>query len=315
MTAQQGRSRLPSVNPDVMQQFVAENLGSDEFALEPFDSLGYETRVYACATPTAAYIVRHGHNATDMAKDRYAAEHFGRDQLPIPRILAITRLADKTSLCLSERAPGGVPDGAELADSHTELNRRFRTVLQAIHTSDVSVSKGYGYANGNGQGRLPRWLSGPGVRNVGYRYWARLAGDAVTMDRGDFKEVAGLQRHLGKFALSHEERRLCHGDLKDSNLVGDDSHLAVIDWARFEYGDPAYDLGILHVRHPGAMDVAAHAEAIGLTTTNLQERVLHYALGECLVGLGYFGKQGMEAEVTATEQRLVAIADEASAMA
>ncbi|HSW98261.1 MAG TPA: aminoglycoside phosphotransferase family protein [Candidatus Saccharimonadales bacterium] len=314
MSTEQGRSRLPPQNLGAVERFVAQSLGSGDFALEPFASLGYQTTVYACETATGEYIVRHGHSATNMAKDRYAAEHFARPDLPIPRVVAVGRLADKTSLCLSERAPGGVADAASLATTGTGLNRQFNEVLQAIHTTDVSGSRGYAYAKGNGQGALPSWLQALGLRNAGYRYWARLAGNAATLDQNEFKEIAALQRNLGGFALTTEERRLCHGDPKDSNLIAAPDRLTVIDWSRFEYGDPAYDLGILHVRHPGAVDPAAHAEAIGLTDTHLTERTLYYALGECLVAMGYFGQEGLETEVAATQERLVAIAHEASSI-
>ena len=306
-------STPPRPNAEAIHRFVARSLRSEDFALEAFDSLGYQTNVYACTAAAGEYVLRHGRGRADMAKDRYAASMFGRAELSIPRVLAIGRLADKSVLCLSERAPGVVPDEAEFANAGTQLNQRFRQALQAIHTSDVSASTGYGYANAAGQGMLPRWLYAPGVRNVGYRYWARLAGNATIMDKNDFKEVARLQRHLGKFALT-DERRLCHGDLKASNVVADEGHLAVIDWARFEYGDPAYDLGILHVRYPGAVDVTAHATAIGLAETYLQERMLYYALGEGLVSMGYFGTHALETELASSEQRLLDIADEASSM-
>ena len=123
-------------------------------------------------------------------------------------------------------------------------------------------------------------------------------------------DILAVQRRLGKACVT--VRRLCHGDLKSANLLASRGAMTgVIDWARFEYNDPAHDLGILHVRYPGAVDAEAHAEAIGLTTRGLRERVLYYAMHECQVAIAFFGSQENADELKKADHRLIELTNEA----
>lgn len=305
---------FPEDDQAAANAFVEAALGTDEFKIELHSSQGYRSRTYMCTSSAGLYVLRHGYDAVGMEKDRYAGEHFSSADLVVPRVLNVQVQDDRSALCLSECIPGEVLDEVLLGTPGTDLNVSFNESLQTLHTTDVSDSKWFGFAKGNGNGKLPKWLFDLGVqRRVSELYWGRFAREHTSLDKARFKDITTLRRELAGFCIT--ERMLYHGDLKHDNLLAQDDRITgVIDWARYGYGDPAHDLGMLHVRYPNAVDAVRHAETIKLNDKGLQERVAYYALSECNVALGFYGEQGNEKKFIETEQRLIEIADEADSL-
>jgi aminoglycoside phosphotransferase (APT) family kinase protein len=302
---------FPKDDPAAANAFVEAAIGTNEFEIELHSSQGYRSHTYMCTSSAERYILRHGFDTIGMEKDRYAGEYFSSDDLVVPRVLSIQAQDDKSAFCLSECIPGEVLDEDLLNTPGTDLNVSFNEALQTLHTTDVSDSKWFGFAKGNGSGTLPKWLFDLGAqRKASELYWGRFAREHTSIDKARFKDITAMKRVLAGFCIT--ERMLYHGDLKHDNLLAQGGQITgVIDWARYGYGDPAHDLGMVHVRYPGAVDLAQHVEAIKLSEKGLQERVVYYALSECSVALGFYGRQGNEQKFAETEQRFVEIADEA----
>jgi aminoglycoside phosphotransferase (APT) family kinase protein len=306
------QNNLPPENPGAAAAFVQDVLGTDCFELEAFPNQGYMSRTYSCDTSDRSFILRHGTDYKGMAKDRFVGDCFS-EVLPVPAVVGLRRVEDRSAMCLSVRLDGEVADRESLGRQGTPLNASFAQALQALHSVDLSGCRGWGFAGANGRGPFPKWLFAMGAQNrVGEIYFGRLARRETDIDRTSFRDILAMQRSLGKAATGVDERRLCHGDLKSGNILADgDQVTGIIDWARFSYADPAYDLGMLHVRYPGAIDYQAHCEAIGVRQDNLDERVRYHAIGECTVAIWFFGKIGNEAKKAEAERRLLQIANEA----
>lgn len=302
---------FPEDDQAAINAFVETTLGTDEFEIELHSSQGYRSRTFMCASSAGLFVLRHGFDVSGMEKDRYAGEHFLSSDLVVPRVLNVQTQDDKSAFCLSQRVPGEILDETLLGTPGTNLNVSFNESLRTLHGTDVDDSRWFGFARSNGDGRLPKWLFDLGVqRRVTELYWGRLAREYTSIDKARFKDINAMRRELAGFCIT--ERMLYHGDLKHDNLLAQNDRITgVIDWSRFGYGDPAHDLGMLHVRYPNAVDATQHAEAIKLNDNGLQERVTYYAMNECNVALGFFGKQGNEQKFTETEKRLIEIADEA----
>lgn len=267
------------------------------------------TRVYACRTGTSEYVVRHGTKDTDFRRDQFIANTFG-NRLPVAPVRSIGKLPDNSFACLSDRLPGE-PATERLLVTSGPINQSFADVLARIHTTDVRSTRGYGPARENGKGVLPRALYGAALRltpaimsGVTWRHTA--------IDRTSFKDIAGVYHSLGLSAARIPERRLLHGDLKADNMLTDGTTITgVIDWARFAYGDPALDLGILHVRYPGILNVEKYVESIDLNPDSIRDRILYYAIGECCVAITFFNQSGLQLQRAQVEQRLLQIVDQA----
>jgi aminoglycoside phosphotransferase (APT) family kinase protein len=305
----------PELNPATLPKgtaaFISDRLHTDQFEVRVNEQQGYMSQAYAVTTEDGNYILRHGRDWRGMQKDAYAAGHFASPLVPVPQVLGLARLDDKSALCLSERLPGSAPYEEQLSLPGTPFNTALNQTLQAIHTADVSASRGYGYGKANGNGLLPRPLFTLGVqRTLFSAVLTRQTALYSSIEETSLLDIMAIKRQLGKACIT--ERRLCHGDLKSDNLLASRGKMTgVLDWARFEYNDPAHDLGILHVRYPGAVDAEAHARAIKLTARGLRERVLYYAMTECLVAIAFFGAKEHSDELAKADQRLIGLAAEA----
>ncbi len=244
-----------------------------------------------------------------MQKDEYASR-FATPELPVPEVLGVKKLPDGSIIGVSRFMPGH-----EMLDTDFTVDNPFMknvlATLRNIHTTDIGDSHGYGFAKANGQGAYPKPLfSGRARYPLEMGYWRFLAKRSTELKPPVFKEALVTHIQLGRFCIT--PRMLYHGDIKADNiLVHSGSVSAVLDWGRFGYGDPAVDLGIIYSRYPGAIDNEAYCKTIGLTPKNIRQRVLYYAMSECVVSIAFNGKRQDNANRQESEHRLLELAEEA----
>lgn len=303
---------LPASEVKAVEQSVADILGVDSLDIVPFDSNGKVSTVYSCSVGGEKYIVKHSYDGYTLQKDEYASR-FATPELPVPEVLGVKRLRDGSSIGVSRLMPGHeMLDTDFTADG--PLMKIVLATLRNIHTTDVSDSHGYGFAKANGQGAFPKLLfSGRTRYSLEIGYWRFLAKRNTELKPSVFKEALHTHMQLSRFCIT--PRMLYHGDIKADNLlVHAGSVSAVLDWGRFGYGDPAIDLGNMYTRYPGAIDHEAYCETIGLTPKNIRQRVLYYAMNECVISIAFHGKRQDNPNRQAWEQRLLELAEEAKGL-
>ncbi|MEJ7651917.1 MAG: phosphotransferase [Chloroflexia bacterium] len=126
-----------------------------------------------------------------------------------------------------------------------------------------------------------------------YGKWHRLFEDSFLerelFDRIYYRMIALLER-------CPEERRLVHGGLDLSNVVGHNGRITgVLDWLGARYGDFVFDVANLDFWTPGegyAERCRARYAAGGGVPPSYDERVLCYRCYNGLDALRFFAKSG-----------------------
>jgi len=241
-----------------------------------------------------ALVARFGEYCEDYVKDRYASR-FAQHTLPIPQVREIGQALDRY-YCISERAYGAMLDGLDAED----MKKIVPAVLQlfdALRTTDVSNTTGFGGWNAEGKGASSSWREKLlGVDHEGDRVhgWHAAMAESPT-GNGPYNEALEyLKAHI---PLCPEIRHLLHTDLLHFNvLVSNDRISAVVDWGNAQYGDFLYELAGFTFYAPwypamNGIDWKAegrrHFEEIGLDVSDFEARLRCYEAHIGLDGMAY----------------------------
>jgi hygromycin-B 4-O-kinase len=298
----------PLVLPEEVALLLQEYFGRPVHDLQPVQggnvaqtySFTVSKDIYEDGQGAAApreYIVRFNPPMpVNFEKEAYAYEHFASPEIPIPSVVRVGRLGE-LDYAITEKAPGRnllqVP-----RDEYMALIPQLIDVLDAIHGSPVSDSRGYGIFDGSG---VARWLS-----------WRAYLESVMDEPEADFFEgwralfeTSFLERDLfdrlyrRMLQLAEhcpEERYLVHGDFGYSNVLAQDFRItAVLDWMSATYGDILYDVAWLEFW--SAVDgwrerFAEHYRSNGRATPHYAERVLCYQCFIALNSLKFYAKIG-----------------------
>ena len=216
------------LSEDVELETVHEGLGSQAFML----LLG-----------GVECVVRINYSLRGFKKDRYAAENFASEGLPVPRVLKLGRLDETHAFCITEFATGFT-----LQDIEPELARRLAApafeAWRAMQAVQVPASAGYGGFNGHGRARFDTWQAYL-LDSVRHLDWTGLS-----VDQSMIAALTSCVEQLAPACPS--ERRLIHGDFGADNLLTDGERItAVLDWELAAYGDPLFDIATAHFFAPG----------------------------------------------------------------
>lgn len=275
---------------------------------------GEHSRAFAFTAAGQDYVIRlnsAAHAAESFAKDDYAWRHFASPRLPIPRVLAIGRLAEG-HFAISERVTGRPLVACSPAERRLALPALLDT-LDAIAGTDLRASRGYGHWGSDGQGLFASWHDFLAAviedEETGYdQGWHALFHDG-SLERDVYEVV--YRRMLRLAAHCPEERALIHNDYWFMNILADGARITgVIDWAIALYGDPLYEVARLAwgADWPGWWyeDGAAFLRARYGAAPQFAERIACY---ECHLGLGdlrFYAKTGRRAEYLWARDRLLA---------
>jgi hygromycin-B 4-O-kinase len=308
----------PAVDAARVRDLLREQFADDADAVRPLAG-GEFSRAFAFTAGGRAYVVRlnaAAHAAEGFAKDDYAWRRFASPALPIPRVVAIGRMAD-VSFAISERAAGRTLHEHSPAERRALLPATLDT-LDAIGRADVRASRGYGDWGADGNGRFARWRDylAAVIRDEAegyYRDWHALFRDSF-LEREVYEVV--YRRLLRLAERCPEERALIHNDYWFENILADGQRVTgVIDWANALYGDPLYDIARLSwgAGWPGwwHADGAALLRARYGAAPGYDERLACYECHFGLDDLRFYAKTGRRAEYDWARDRLLArVADD-----
>jgi len=249
---------------------------------------GMFSKAFAFKTRKAELVIRINADETDFLKDQYACDQFRNiEPVPIPMILEIGRLKDRTHYAISELCPGLTHDMLEKKRLPTAIPNVIKT-LAAIHQTDISHTRGFGPIQPDGHGRFSSWAASlQDFNNHKFDYTPEnlfktsfLERDVYTYFLDEFKQL--LPR-------LPEERCLLHGDFGFDNLIlaEDGSRVTgVLDWAEICCGDPLYDLAYLEFWSSDPAYAAEYRKQTGQLVgvqKNFEQRMRAYLLR---IGLG-----------------------------
>ena len=185
--------------------------------------------------------IRFGKYVDDFRKDQIAAA-YATPALPVPAVFTVGEAFDGY-FAISRRAYG-VPLESSSGDQWRAIVPAVVSALEAMRTTDLSSTTGFGGWGADGQAPHARWSSHllsvgedtPSQRTHGWR--ERLA----TSPEGEAAFAWGFAL-LKQVVTDSIPRRLVHCDLMNRNvLVQEERITAVFDWGCSLYGDHLYDL-------------------------------------------------------------------------
>lgn len=250
------------------------------------------SQAYSFVHQHKKYVLRWCHSSETFEKDAVASL-LSSEAMPIPKVIDAGRQFD-TEFAITEFAQGKFFDKLTTAELQKTLPALFN-LFDALRTTDLSRTSGYGGWNKNGVGENTTWkafLLGVGnTDGQGHTkgWYDKLA--QSTVGTHIFDEL--YPRFESLVEKCPEGRELIHSDLLNFNLLTlDDKISGVIDWQCSLYGDSLYDVAWFVFYEPwypefGAIQLGqkllAHFESAAADTTNLKARLLCYQLH---IGLG-----------------------------
>lgn len=275
-----------------VEAFLADRLHVTHVELETI-SAGEGSQAFFFEGPDGPEVLRVNNQSKEgFLKDKFAQEHYGSDELPIPKVLDIGEMSNGQFYAISERAAGLPLD--HLTDS--VMDKITPTViekLEVIHATKPA-GEGYGWWDIDGVGKSATWR------------------EAVEEMRGDSNSDQDIKTPYFDGELSNsvrdditkliqfcpEERKLVHADYGFDNVIADESGVnGVIDWHPSMYGDPLYDVAWLAFWDYKQDQVAVfkeYYESHGGLPENFMERVTCYALIIGVKSLRFFAKSEQE---------------------
>ena len=228
------------VNVRQAQAFLASYLEAEPSEVALIGE-GAWSRCFGFRRGDEELVIRFGNYLDDFRKDQLAAAYATPD-LPIPEVLDVGQAFD-CYFAISRRAHG-VPLESLSSTKWLAVVPSVVSALEAMRTTDLSSTSGFGGWGAAGQAPCASWSSHllavgedtPNQRTHGWR--KRLS--ASPSGAAAFTWGFGLLKNVAKDSVP---RCLVHCDLINRNvLVNDDRISAVFDWGCSLYGDHLYDL-------------------------------------------------------------------------
>lgn len=258
---------------------------------------GEDSEAFLVKSPTSHFVLRINRAIEGFLKDKLAYERFGRDTLPIPRIIKAGQY-NEYAYCLSELAPGFVVQEANnltLLRISADVDRIHRIIAE----SDC-IGSGFGPLDSIGNAQFETWKEYL-LSILPDDQWAESRPDASVMR-------AARDAFLHLLPKCPERRQLVHGDFGANNLLTNGNEItAVIDWSDALYGDPMYDVAIAYVWsfHLECMRVQREFwEAMYCTEENYRDRILSYQIAILIREIVQADRENRPASATAMSGRL-----------
>lgn len=262
-------------------------------------------------------VIRFSQTNEDFLKDKFA-HRFISPNLPIPKIEEIGKAVDGY-YAISPKIEGEMVD--HLSNGRMKLLvPQVLSLFNALRTTDLSDTVGYGGWNAEGKGTSNSWSEflarvdkyDPASR-VDWR--AGLASRLETTAL--FNSVYEVMARLLEYCP--EERHLIHNDLLHFNLITKENMVVgVIDWGNSLYGDFLYDLAMFDLwqfYYPSMEGIDWKGEAkkyfedLGVDITNFEERLKCYQCYLALDAIKYTVFKNNEKDLALITDRIRKIID------
>ncbi len=286
-----------TVDKDMVLTFLKDTFSKDVSDFEVISG-GEGSQAYSFNDKGEQYIIRvNKHHTLGFRKDEYASLNYSSPLIPIPKILKIGRINDDLRFCISQRVEGKILDLFSAAELNSLLPNMFE-VLDAIHATDVSNTKGCGKWDADGQGEDKTWKEyllcvdkyskgedgKPGLFETSFLekdFWDKA-----------YARMKELLEYCG------DERFLVHGDYGFNNVLSDGKKITgVIDWECSVYGDFLFDVAWLSFWSQ-TLDYQdlylKHSKERGVEIKNFNERMLCYKINVGLSACSFYAYSGQE---------------------
>ncbi len=280
-------AQKPHIPAEDTLQFLQTKFNQDVAELTLLSG-GDWSQAYSFIHQYQKYVLRWCHSSETFEKDSLASL-LSSDAMPVPKVLDTGRQFD-TYFAITEFAQGKFIDTLSAAELTAMLPALFK-LFDALRTTDLSTTSGYGGWDKNGVGSQKRWkdhLLGVKVDDDPNRFtsgwYAKLAQSPVGTTIFDqlYPQFEALVDQCP------EVRQLIHSDLLNYNLLVSDTKISgVIDWQCSLYGDALYDVAWFTFYEPWYPEMAAiqlsqklraHFEAHSPNNAHLKERLLCYQM-------------------------------------
>ena len=284
----QAKTRVPD---QLAEQFLDQRFDTAVTNVRKIKG-GESAEAFVFETAGREYVLRIHASAGEFIKDRYAFANFRSPEVPIPEIVTHGRFDSGHSFAVSIKAPGITQAELSVADRLAAVPSVLRT-LDAIHATDVSGSRGYGYWHGSGSARCTTLRAHLESKAMTGRAALR---DKPYSDQAFHRSLVEGMRPL--FQYLPERRFLVHGDFGHDNLLVDQGKVsAVLDWGGSAYGDFMHDVAWLDFWDPdidyGRL-VREHYDGTGKEVPNYDERLHLHKLTIAAKSLGFYALSEQE---------------------
>jgi hygromycin-B 4-O-kinase len=282
------KTRVPD---HLAEQFLAKRFDLPATGIQRLKG-GESAEVFLFEAAGTEYVLRIHSSSSQFIKDRYAFANFRSPAVPIPEIVGQGRFDIGHFFAVSVKAPGVTHSELSVADRLAAVPSVLRTV-DAIHATDVSGSKGYGYWRGSGSARCATLRA--------HLESTAMTGRAALRDKpyGDqvfHRSLVGRMRSLFEYLPEH--RCLVHGDFGHDNLLVDHGNVsAVLDWGGSAYGDFMHDVAWLDFWDSDigyGHRVREHYHRTGKEVPNYDERLQLHKLTIAAKSLGFYAVSEQE---------------------
>ena len=289
-------AQKPTIPTQDTLQFLQAKFNEDVAELTLLSG-GDWSQAYSFVHQQQKYVLRWCHSSETFEKDSRASL-LSSDAMPVPKVLDTGRQFD-TYFAITEFAQGKFIDTLRAAEMTNTLPALFK-LFDALRTTDLSNTSGYGGWDKNGIGSRKSWkdhLLAVNVDDDPARFtsgwYSKLANSPVGTTIFDqiYPQFEALADQCP------EVRELIHSDLLNRNLLVSDDHISgVIDWQCSLYGDSLYDVAWFIFYEPWYPEFAAiqlgqklmaHFEAASAHNQNVKERLLCYQMHIALDSIIY----------------------------
>jgi len=286
-----------TADQSLILSFLKDNFFKEVSNLEVITG-GEGSQAYSFDVHDKGYIIRvNKHHTLGFRKDEYVFNHYASPSIPIPKILKIGKINSDLRFCISQRVKGKVL----LSFTREELEILkdvILEVLDAIHATDISETKGYGKWDAEGKGEAESWKE----YLLTVDKYAKGEAGAPSLFETTFLEKdfwdSAYARLTELTAFCPEKRFLVHSDYGSNNVLSDGKKITgVIDWESSRYGDFIYDVAWLSFwsRTLDFQNIySEHLEKKKIKIENYNERMLCYKLYIGLSGMSFFAYSGQK---------------------
>jgi hygromycin-B 4-O-kinase len=289
------------IEEEVVLNYLKDNFDNSVSTIK-FINGGETSQAFSFDTNTGSFVIRVNKSDRAFYKDAYAYDHFACEAIPIPKIIEIGKLDENYFFAISKKA-----EGKHIEDlSETEYNNIFpelMSILDAIHTVDITDTTGYGKWNPEGEGKYDSWHEF--IMSIKNSQDRENIFENSFLERDVWENICNKIEDLSQYCP--EERYLVHGDYGNNNAVSDGERVTgVFDWADSMYGDPVYDVAWLTFWHKSPEKIKQIEEYyMNRGIPNFSERLLCYKLRIGLSSISFYAFSNQKNKYDSIKERML----------
>ena len=285
----------PEVTQEIIVSLLKETFAQPILELTPLQG-GLVAQTLSFKAGDGEYILRFMTGKMDASyqKEAFIYQNFASPEIMIPPVIKVGSIGG-LFYCISKKMPGRGLKSMSV-DEYNQILPEVIKIAHAVHTTDVTHWKGYGWIGDDGNGLFPSWKkfiahANEEERAEGFLGKWHVLFDTTFLNRARFDEYYG--RMIPLLEACPEDRYLLHGGYGYDNMLAQDGKVtAVLDWEAM-YGDFAYDIAWIDFWPRGVDHVELfrrHYTEKGMPLGNYRERIACYKHYMGLDAMKFFAK-------------------------